>query len=168
MKKLFSGILFLFMLGLCQTTFAQGNYKSAIGLRLGSPLAISYKTFVKDDIAAEAYVGFRSFGGYSFTTVNISGQKHTPIASVERLSWYYGAGLGAYFYNFDNDFIGDDGGSLGIGLQGYLGLDYCLADTPLNFSVDWIPTFFVSGFGNGFGAGYGTLAVRYILGRGEK
>ncbi len=165
MKKLTSGILILFMLGLCQTSFAQGNYKTAIGLRLGSPVALSYKTFVKEDIAAEGYLSFRSFSGYSFTSVGVSGQKHTPIPSVERLSWYYGAGLGAFFYSFDNDFIRGDSGSLGIGIQGYLGLDYALADTPLNFSVDWIPTFFVSGFGSGFGAGYGTFAVRYILNR---
>ncbi len=163
MKTITNGILLLFMLCLSFSSFAQDTYKSAIGLRLGSPVAVSYKTFVKEDIAAEAYLAFRSYNGYSFTAIGVSGQKHNPIPSVERLSWYYGAGLGAYFYSFDNDFIAGDNGSLSLGLQGYLGLDYAFEDFPINISVDWIPTYFVSGFGDGFGGGYGTLAVRYIL-----
>lgn len=162
MKKFTFSIIFFIVMGCVNMAFAQGAYDSAIGLRFGSPLAISYKKFVKDDIAAEGYLAFRSFSGYSFTSVALSAQKHNPISEVENLSWYYGAGAGLFFYSFDNDFV-TDSGSLGIGLQGYLGLDYAFSEIPLNLSIDWIPTIFISGFGSGFGAGYGTLSARYIL-----
>ncbi len=90
---------------------------------------------------------------------------HNDLSSVtDGLYWYYGAGAAAYFWNFDNSFItGEDQSNLSIGLQGYLGLDYQFAGAPVNISVDWVPTFFLSGYANGFGAGYGAFSVRYVL-----
>ncbi|MFZ1257293.1 MAG: hypothetical protein WAR77_13120, partial [Saprospiraceae bacterium] len=61
-------------------------------------------------------------------------------------------------YYPNNDFS-----SSSFGLSGCLGLDYKFADYPINLSADWIPTFFINGFGDGFGAGYGALAVRYVF-----
>lgn len=136
------------------------DYKSAIGLRLGSPLSVSYKTFISDKGAFEGVAGFRSYVGYSWFNVGAYYQHHNDISSVGGLRWYYGAGANIYFWSFDS---GITGSSTSIGISGVLGLDYKFSDIPLNLSVDWIPTFFVNGYGDRFGAGYGALAARYVL-----
>ncbi|HKK76120.1 MAG TPA: hypothetical protein VJ953_13660 [Saprospiraceae bacterium] len=141
---------------------AQGaTYNTAVGLRLGYPLSASLKKFVGEDLAAEAYVGFRGFSGYSWVNIAAALQKHAPIEDIDGLQWYYGGGATVLFYSYDFGF--DGGSNTGIGLQGYLGLDYKFDDVPLSVTLDWIPTLFISGFTNGFGAGYGSLGVRYTL-----
>jgi len=147
-----------------QESTKTNRYTTAIGARLGSPLSASVKHFIKDDMAIEATAGFRGYTG--FNSVNISGsvQLHNPIEDVEGLSWYYGGGVGVYFWNYDNVFVNENSGSTTIGIQGYLGLDYRFDGAPVNLSIDWIPTFLLSGGGaDGFGAGYGSLGVRYII-----
>lgn len=136
-------------------------YKSAIGARLGYPLAASYKTFINESSAIEAYVGFRGYSGYGWFAVSGAYQKHAPINGVDGLQWYWGAGLSAYFWNFDFDTTAS---STTFGLQGYLGLDYKFANAPISITADWIPTFFFSGYVNGFGGGFGSLGVRYVIG----
>lgn len=157
--------LLLTFLMLCVFVFnvnAQA-YSSAVGIRVGSPLSVSYKTFLNESNAIEAYASFRSFSGYSWFAINGAYQIHKPISSIDGLNYYYGAGAGAYFFSFDNDFLGDS--KTALGLQGYLGLDYTFKDSPINLTTDWIPTFFINGFSSGFGAGYGSLGIRYTLGR---
>lgn len=140
------------------------RYSSAVGARLGYPLSLSYKTFVSESTAVEGILGYRGFSGYSWITIGAALQKHNAIGDVDGLAWYYGGGASVFLFNFDNDFFGDNSSTTSFGIQGYLGLDYRFADIPLNLSVDWVPTFFVNGFGSGFGGGYGALAARYILG----
>lgn len=164
-QKFFLIVMVFFAFALsAESLHAQGaNYNSAVGLRLGYPLSVSYKTFFKENIAFEGYVGFRGYSGYSWVSLSAAVQVHAPIESVDGLQWYYGGGASVYFYNFDNAFIGDNSTTTAFGLQGYLGLDYTFADIPLSITADWIPTIFLNGYGSGFGAGYGTLGVRYIL-----
>ena len=165
MKNLLT-VLALMTFGLLCTNDVQAQYySSAIGARLGSPLSVSYKTFVNETSAVEAYVGFRGYSGYSWVSANVAYQIHNMIGDVDGLSWYYGFGAGLYFYNFDSGFFNDNSSNTAFSVQGYLGLDYAFAEAPINLTVDWIPTYFINGYGSGFGAGYGTLGVRYILGR---
>ena len=153
--------VFIFLLGTFGISQAQ-DYNSAVGLRFGYPLSATYKTFLSETNAAEIYAGFRSYFGYKEFRVNGAYLIHNEIESVERLKWYYGAGPGLAFYSYDSIFAGDEGG-LSITVSGYLGLEYTLDGTPLSFSVDWVPTYFIGGFGSGFGADNGALSVRYIL-----
>ena len=157
--------LVVLFLAACTITHAQSDYSSAIGLRLGSPVSVSYKTFINDKGALEGYVGLRSFGFGNF--INISGayQVHNNIADVDGLAWYFGGGASIFIWNYDNDFVNTNFSSTAFGLQGYLGLDYKFKDAPVNLSLDWVPTFFVGGTLNinSFGGGYGALAVRYTL-----
>jgi len=139
------------------------DYKSAVGLRLGYPISATYKTFVNESMAFEGFVGYRSFFGANFINLNAAVQIHQDIEgeNLEGLEWYYGAGAGYYIWNIDS---GSNFNRLGV--SGYLGLSYTLSETPINFSVDWVPTFFIGGdgiFGSGFTGGYGALAVRYVL-----
>lgn len=157
--KFFTILAFVFMFALVGS--AQ-DYKSAIGLRLGSPISASYKTFVSDQGAFEGTVGFRGFAGYSWINIGAYYQHHNAIESVDGLRWYYGGGANIYFWSWKGL---DLGSSTTFGISGVLGLDYTFSDIPLNLSADWIPTFFLNGYGNGFSAGYGALSARYILGR---
>jgi len=160
MKNLFL-VLIIFIGGLV-TSQAQ-DYDSAIGLRLGYPTSITYKKFVSENNAFEAYGGIRGIGVGTSIRANIAYLIHTELGSTEGLKWYYGGGVGVAFYTFDTGFGGDTGTSFTV--SGYLGLEYTLPDVPVSFSLDWSPTYFLGGFGNGFGADGGALAVRYILGR---
>lgn len=155
----------------CSTSLtAQSTYDSAIGLRLGSPWSASYKTFLNNsNNAIEVFASFRTYSinsRYRWGSFGVGGgyQVHNPIESVDGLQWYYGGGASVYFYFYDNDFEGFVGeANIGIGLLGFLGLDYKFDDAPINISLDWVPAFAFNGYGSGFGAGQGALAVRYTL-----
>jgi hypothetical protein len=162
MKKFALLFSMLVLFAIANSAHAQG-YKSAIGLRLGSPLAASYKFFISDPAAIELYVGFRSYSiGYTFINPGAMYQYHFPISSVDGLQWYVGGGASVFLYSY-KDVFGTAGDNFGIGLNGVLGLDYKFANAPINLSADWIPTIYLSGYLSGFGAGIGALSARYTL-----
>lgn len=147
---------------------AQAQYKTAVGLRLGSPFSLSLKHFVSEPLAIEVYLGTRGYN-FSLRTTNVSAalQFHKPLDlgdELDGLHYYFGAGASAFFWSYGGLF--DSGfGNSSFGLQGYAGLDYSFASVPVNLSLDWIPTIFLNtDYVSGFGAGYGSLSVRYILG----
>jgi len=145
------------------------SYSSAIGLRLGAPAALSYKFFLNETSAVELYGSYRKRGIYSYhwTAYGLGAtyQIHNDLSSVaEGLKWFYGGGAGISFYSWSDDTYFKDEGSLGILVQGAIGLDYRFAQAPVNLSLDWKPTIALTGYNNGFGAGYGAFSVRYILG----
>lgn len=161
MKKIALLFSMLFVMAFAHQANAQ-NYDKAIGLRLGYPLAASFKFFVSEPGAIEIYAGYRSYGiGYNYFNVGAMYQYHKPISSVDGLSWYFGGGASVWFFSYD--FVTDEG-STGIAINGVLGLDYKFADAPFNLSVDWMPTVLLAGYGTGFAGGYGALAARYVLG----
>lgn len=144
---------------------ANAQYKTAVGLRLGYPVSISAKHFVTDDNAVEVYAGARFFEFYNWFNVSAAYQIHKPLEISEisgNLRWYYGFGASAYFWSWDTGFLDRDS-NVSFGVQGYIGLDYAFENTPLNLSLDWVPSVFINGFGSGFGGGYGALSARYIL-----
>lgn len=156
----------LFVLALCLLLANEGksqDYSSAIGLRLGYPLALTYKTFINDDSAVEVFGGLRAYSGYSWINLGAAYEVHKPIEGVGGLNWYFGGGASVFFFNYDNDFLNDGAGSTSFGVLGVLGLDYKFADAPINISADWMPIFRFNGYLNGFGAGFGGLAIRYTL-----
>ena len=78
-------------------------------------------------------------------------QVHNNLEGLDGLQWYYGAGAGVYFWNYDQGFAGDNTTSTTFSLQGYLGLDFTLKEAPINFTLDWVPTVFFNGY-SGFEA----------------
>jgi hypothetical protein len=163
MKKAKLLIATLFVMGFMSTSYAQYEYKSAVGLRLGSPFSASYKQFLGERGAVEGFVGFRGWPGYSSVSINALYQYHSPIPNVDGLRWYAGGGAGVYFYSWKSNWTGDTGGSTSLGILGVIGLDYKFEDLPINLSIDWMPSFFINGYGEGFSGGYGALGVRYVL-----
>lgn len=167
MKRLIFLSLTAFFLVLSVQTQAQ-DYKTAVGLRLGYPAAVSLKHFLTESSAVELYGGARFWPGYRAFNVSGAYLIHRPLDISElggSFKWYFGGGGTAYFWNFNNSFLGNNNyGSTTFGVQGYLGLEYTFDDLPLSVSADWVPTVFLGrGINTGFGAGYGALAVRYIL-----
>jgi len=155
--------VFIFLFGTFGVSQAQ-DYNAAVGLRLGYPVSVSYKMFLNETAAVEAYAGFRNRFFYREFSVNAAYLIHNDIESVDRLKWYYGAGAGLAFFSSRNVFgTPVDGDGISIPVSGYIGLEYTLDGAPVSFSVDWRPTFYIGGGGSGFGAGYGALAARYIL-----
>ena len=169
MKRLFVLLPVLVCCMLITDSAQAQDYRTAVGARLGYPLSVSIKHFLNSDgHALEAYVGTRGWGYGRWVNLSVGYQVHKPldIDGLEGLHWYFGGGGSVYFWNYDNAFVFDDDySSTAIGVQGYLGLDYAFSDTPVNLSIDWVPTFFVNGYNSGFGSGYGNVGVRYILGR---
>jgi hypothetical protein len=107
--------------------------------------------------------GLRGYSSYSWINVGGAYQVHKPIEGVDGLNWYFGGGASVFFWTYKNSFTGDGSASTTFGILGNLGLDYKFEDSPINLSADWMPIFFINGFGSGFGGGYGALAVRYTL-----
>ncbi|MEO5905329.1 MAG: hypothetical protein ABIQ11_01290, partial [Saprospiraceae bacterium] len=162
MKKIAILFSMLFLLAMANDLKAQ-NYQSALGLRLGFPLAVSYKFFISEPAAIELYLGFRSYNfGYTFLNPGVMYQYHFPISGVDGLSWYVGAGASIYLYNYKDNYCPDCDG-LAFGLNGVLGLDYKFANAPINLSADWLPSIVIGGNFTGFGGGNGALAARYTL-----
>ncbi len=147
------------------STLNAQDYTTAVGGRLGYPLSASIKHFITDSHALEAYVGTRGDSFYRWTNISAAYQIHNSFNSADlpdNLRWYYGFGGSVYFWSWDS-FYSDQYRSTTFGIQGYLGLDYQFDNIPLNITLDWVPTFFLNGFGSGLGAGYGSVGVRYVL-----
>lgn len=165
MKKQFTILLFV-VFGLFSYSAANcQNYDSALGIRAGFPLSISYKNFVSGSNAIELYAGWRGWPNRSWFSVNGAYLVHHDLEGVKNLQWYYGAGVGIYFWNFGPDYKGDTYANTTFSVQGYLGLDFTIDEAPLNFTLDWVPTLFFNGYNRGFGASYGSLGIRYVLAR---
>ena len=165
MKKIIILLSLVFIVG--SYASAQDYYQSAIGLRLGYPASVSYKTFISSEAAIEGYLGLRGYDFGNFLNFSGAYQIHKPISGADGLQWYYGGGASIFFWNYDNDFSDRNFSTTSLGIQGYLGLDYAFADAPINLTIDWVPTFFIGGSlnVNGFGGGFGSLGVRYIFSR---
>lgn len=127
------------------------SYKTAVGVKY-YPEAISLKHFIANDKCIEALAYF--WRGNRLTGLY---EKNYTMTDFESLKWYVGAG--AHVSLYDKNY--NDGVSY-VGLDGVLGLDYKPSGIPLNFSLDWQPSFDIGG-GNGFSANWSGLAVRYIL-----
>ncbi len=156
----------LAILFLSTNAFSQDKpYSLGVGLRLGSPLAVSLKKFVSEKSAFEVYAGFRGNSIYNWISLSGAYLVHTSIDDIEGLGYYIGGGASVYIYSYDDGFFFDDTYSTtAFGIQGYAGLEYTFADLPLSITADWIPTLFIgNGYIGGFGAGYGTLGVRYVI-----
>ena len=170
MKQITIFLFFMAFMSLAMSTQAQ-EFKSAVGVRFGSPMSVSYKYFLNESSAVEVYAGTRgsrNFGiNWRWYSVSAAYQIHKPlnVFDIDGLNYYYGLGATAFFWNYDFD---TDFNSTSFGLQGYLGLSYTFTDKRVNLSLDWIPTYLLgNGYNRGFGADYGSLSVRYVLGEGE-
>ncbi len=136
------------------------DYTTALGVKFLDGAGITFKHFVNDKAAIEA-VGYfwnrgaRITGLYEF---------HFDIAGAQGLKWYVGPGAHIGFYNNRYwDRYGNKFGNRSFGgIDGVLGLDYKVKSAPLNFSLDWQPSF-EFGENRGFIGSWGGFAIRFTF-----
>lgn len=133
------------------------QYKTAVGAKVSSGIAFSYKKFVTNTNAAEGMVmyfnkGVRLIGLYEFHFYNIEG--------LNGLAWYVGPGVhvGVWFPKFKEE----NGGPVDLGIDGAFGLDYKIPNTRFNVSLDWQPGFSILG-NAGIQPQFGGLGIRYVI-----
>ena len=174
MKKLIY-LTFLFVAISYSSSKAQ-SFKNAIGLRMGSPIAVSFKHFLNGSSALEAFAGTRSYGyDYSYYyydysrirywTVGAAYHHHMPInlGFIDGLEYYFGGGVSAYFWNYGEYYYAERFSSTSFSIQGYIGMNYTFENIPLNLFIDWSPTFFVNSYLGGFRGGNGAIGARYVI-----
>jgi hypothetical protein len=160
--RIFASVCFLLITYLAnsQTSNEQytSPYKKAIGFKL-NPGAISYRSFYTRNKAVEG-IGFISLDGFQLTILN---EKFTPFANAENLTWYMGYGghfnLWSERYKLNNP---SKSAGVALGIDGMLGLDYKLKNTPINLSVDIQPAFNFVG-ASYFDLGWGGIGIRYTI-----
>ncbi len=144
------------------------DYKSAIGLRIGTPISASYKHFFTKAGAGEAYAGFQHVGfgyGYTFFVLGAQYQHHFPIGDIEGFKWYVGGGASVQFYSYNSNLNSYNYSSSALGVNAVGGIDYKFAAIPLNLSADWMPTVLIGSnfYNRRSAAGYGGISARYVF-----
>jgi len=130
------------------------TYKTALGVKVWDGGGISFKTFVAPNNALEV-VGYFYKDGTRLTGLY---EIHGDISGAPGLKWYIGPGAHLGFY----DYKGYNGDKVVAGIDGVLGLDYKVNRAPINFSIDWQPSFEFAD-GRGFVGSWGGLGIRYTF-----
>ena len=127
---------------------AQDNYHQSVGLRGGPLVGVSYKQFIDVPIAIEGIVGFNFQNG---RLVTLTGLYQYHIFLNYQLNVFGGAGLSTAFNKDKFRLLG----------EAMVGLEYTVPRFPLNFSIDYKPSFSafeLEPFFNEFG-----ISIRYIF-----
>ena len=172
MAKALLTLTFTLTLVLLSTQCLSQAYTSALGLRVGYPVAASYKKYFTEGSAFEVYGGFRRQSSISWTSLSaayLSSYSLGIEGPLAPLSWYWGAGGSVYHFRFRDSFFGglisqSDLTITLFGVNAYLGLEYAFEDIPIVVTADWVPTYlFSSEFVGGFTGEQGGVGIRYIL-----
>jgi hypothetical protein len=143
-KKIIPFLVILYIT--CTQVSAQQYYKHAIGLRIGTVAAATYKVFLAKNHAIEGQVGLRFNNGFMFAGMY---QFHGDIGYDTGFRWYAGAGVSAGF----------KGGGFGAGLLVTGGAEYKFRLAPIAISLDYQPV--VVGTSPGYAEG--GVTVRYTF-----
>jgi hypothetical protein len=148
MKKTIYSIAFIvsFLLigGMAKAQNTQGgtSYTTAVGLKFGGyEDGVSVKYFATSDVSYEGVLGFRDHG------VVVTGlyELNQEAFNVPELKFYYGFGahIGAegkgVYDRFDGSNEYYDSGHLLLGLDGVIGLEYKIPQSPIAISLDLNP-----------------------------
>jgi len=145
---------------------AQSEYKSAIGGRVGIPIAGSIKHFIFESGALEGYAGFNDAGSFGNGINIITGgmyQHHFPIGDIPGFKWYVGGGVLVEFFTYkgyNNSMT--DYSKAGFAVNGVGGVDYKFKSIPLNVSADFMPAIFLGNSPRDFRP-YGGVAARFTF-----
>jgi len=169
MKKLL--IASIAILSVVGTTQAQNLYRQAVGLRINNGYAgLTYKYFTGANKALDFTLNIDFDAGIGLTGLY---EIHKPTNFAPRLNWYYGVGAhGSLWSN------GSGSNSLGLGVDGVIGLEYAASEIPFAFSLDYIPSFSITntskpdnwpdnvdhdGTDTGFNFGNWTIGIKYTF-----
>ena len=93
----------------CTAALSAQAYKTAAGVRLGRPLALSLKQYLSEGGAVELYGGYRSYGFIRYTSISGAYQSAYALnldGALAPLAWYWGAGASAYFWSYEDGLFG--------------------------------------------------------------
>jgi hypothetical protein len=134
------------------------DYKTGLGLRVGTGTGFTVKHFINGRSAIEGLLTTR-WHGFDVTGLY---EKHAMAFDTDRLQWYYGGGAHIGFYDGDYVEWGIPGSTYNVlGIDGIIGLEYSFTEAPINLSLDLKPAIDLIGY-SGFWAEFG-LSVRYIF-----
>ncbi|RYD72345.1 MAG: hypothetical protein EOP53_22100 [Sphingobacteriales bacterium] len=121
------------------------TYSTGIGVRLGNTPGITVKKFITERSAVEGILHVFREPNYDGFVVTGMYEWHVQAFQINRLNWYFGAGLhaGAYQLRSDHKIISDsepDSNGTLYGADAIIGLEYKLASAPLTFGIDFKPS----------------------------
>lgn len=178
MKKYFSLLLFLVLFAM--QGFAQQNYKTSLGLRLGWSYGFTVKHFFTPKMAFEGIVSTRYFGGRGWGNykkgwwgrndhgVNLTAllEWHFPIGKVQGFNWFIGGGLhvGTWRGYSDHPYYPGNRWFMTLGLDAIGGVEYTFAKIPLTLQADLKPSINFA-FGGRFYPGFDEIGIsaRYAI-----
>lgn len=137
-------ILLVIGLFIGQESFAQLTSQNAVGARFGSASGLNYRYTLSDTRALEGILSVQSNSTSSrFRLIGLY-EYHKPL--LGDLSWYYGFGgsVGSYKYKSFTDNLGNVHHSkteLALSLEGIIGLEYAIPNSPIGLSLDVKPYF---------------------------
>jgi len=150
MRKFFVLLLLTLTISLAGFTQRKGmgiGYTTAIGAKF-YPAAFTIKQKIDRNIMVEGLM-------YFWNGARVTGliEWHHNIDGLPGLRWYLGPGAHLQFNEKGNNYFGVDG---------VVGLDWKIKNTPLNISLDWQPSFDFTN-NNNFKGEFGGLGIRYVL-----
>jgi hypothetical protein len=156
---MFKKAIFLLALTACVAAANAQDYKLGIGVRGGLSNGLTVKYFMKPNTGLEFILANR-WRGYNTTVLY---EVHNPISGTP-FRWYYGAGGHFGYWNGypGHPWFKDDRGYSVIGLDGILGIEYNFKEIPFNISLDYKPTFNLTGYFGYWGDEY-ALSLRYLI-----
>lgn len=142
------------------SSYAQSEYKTALGIRVGWPTAVSVKQFIGETWALEGLVT----GRYRGIGAALLLEKHKP-AFANKLNWFFGGGLHGAFYS-GQYYRGPRPGlykedAFSYGIDGIVGLEYFIEDIPFTIGIDLKPALEIN-YGPYFDFGT-AITVRYVF-----
>lgn len=138
-----------------QDSGSGSSYKNAIGIKF-YPAGVSFKHFLSGNNAIEGIGYFYNRGTRITGLYEI--HNDLPGLEVEGLKWYVGPGAHIGFINSNY------GGGFSLGVDGVLGLDYKVAEAPINVSVDIQPALELGSYsGSNRLNVWGGIGIRYTF-----
>lgn len=134
------------------------QYKTGLGVRLGTFSGITVKHFIKPQNALEGLLSFR-WNGFVITGLY---EWQKPIREVNNLDWYIGCGAHIGFWDGTNYYYhrADNSGHTVVGVDFTIGLEYTFDEAPFSIGLDWKPAINLIGDNHWWGDGIG-LSFRY-------
>lgn len=129
---------------LCISLSGYSQYNTAIGLRVGETSGLTVRHFVSDGVAIEGMLGIWNRG----VSGTLLYEFYRSAFGAQGLNWYYGAGGhlavvthrdGYNWYDYGQRRYYYREGSLGLGIDGIVGLEYKIPRAPIAFSFDLKP-----------------------------
>jgi hypothetical protein len=134
------------------------NYKTGIGLRVGTGTGLTLKHFINSKSAIEGLL-VTKWQGFDFAGLY---ELHNQPFDVDNLDWFYGFGAHIGFYDGHNEEWGIQGPAYSVlGIDGIVGLEYTFMDAPVNLGLDFKPVLNLTGY-SGLWAEFG-FSVRYVF-----